>query len=383
LLVGIDVLLEQENHILEGKRVGLVANPTSVNKNLVHSVFLLSECCNLTTLFGPEHGIWANAQDMEGVGHTCIDSISGLPVFSLYGEEENSLAPTEDMLKNVDVLVFDIQDIGSRYYTFIYTMALCMKAAASFGKEIVVCDRPNPIGGVLVEGNGVKEGYRSFVGMYSLANRHGMTAGELAMLFNEEIGSELRVIKMPDWERNKQIDMLNWVMPSPNMPTIDTALVYPGMCFLEGTNISEGRGTTRPFEYFGAPFIVPHHLADKLNSLGLPGVIFRAVFFQPTFQKWAGELCGGAQIHITDRDAYKPVLTGLAVVKTIRCEYPEFEWRTEKYEFRDDVPAFDLLAGGSETRNMLESGMSLEEIEASWELEKEAFLKVRGKFLLY
>jgi len=382
-LVGLDVLLEWENDAVSGKRVGLVANPTSVNKNLIHSVFLLKECCNLTTLFGPEHGIWGNAQDMEGVEHTRIDSISGLPVFSLYGKEESSLAPTKDMLKNVDVLVFDIQDIGSRYYTFIYTMALCMQAAARFGKEIVICDRPNPIGGVLVEGNGVKEAYRSFVGMYSLANRHGMTAGELALFFNEEIGSELRVIKMPSWERDQQINTRGWVMPSPNMPTLDTALVYPGMCFLEGTNISEGRGTTRPFEYFGAPFISPYSLVDKLNSLELPGVIFRAAFFEPTFQKWAGKLCGGAQIHITDRHVYKPVLTGLAVVKTIRNEYPEFAWRTEKYEFRDDVPAFDLLAGGSETRNMLESGASLEEIEASWDLEKKVFLKVRGKFLLY
>jgi len=383
LLVGLDVLVERENDAISGKRVGLVANPTSVNKDLIHSVFLLRECCNLTTLFGPEHGIWGNAQDMEDVGHTRIDSISGLPVFSLYGKEESSLAPTEDMLKDVDVLVFDIQDIGSRYYTFIYTMALCMRVAARLGKEVVVCDRPNPIGGVLVEGNGVKEFYRSFVGMYSLANRHGMTAGELALLFNEEIGCELRVIKMPKWDRNQQIDTRDWVMPSPNMPTMNTALVYPGMCFLEGTNISEGRGTTRPFEYFGAPFIAPYSLADKLNSLELPGVVFRAAFFEPTFQKWAGKLCGGAQIYVTDRHAYKPVLTGLAVVKTIKNESPEFAWRTEKYEFRDDVPAFDLLSGGCETRDMLENGESLEEIEASWESDKEAFLKVREKSLLY
>jgi len=383
MLTGLDVLIEKETNRLEGKRVGLVANPTSINKNLVHAAVLLKENSNLTTLFGPEHGIWGNAQDMEGVG-TGKDPFLGVPVFSLYGEDEASLTPTPEMFKNIDVLVFDMQDIGSRYYTFIYTMALCMQVCARLGKEMIVCDRPNPIGGVHVEGNTVKGNYRSFVGMYPLANRHGMTVGELALLFNAQIGASLHVVKMLDWDRNYDYfdTGLKWVMPSPNMPNIDTALVYPGMCFLEGTNLSEGRGTTRPFEYFGAPFISPYSFADKLNALNLPGVVFRGVFFAPTFQKWASELCGGAQIHITDRNLFKPVLTGLAVVKIAR-EYTGFAWRTEKYEFRDDVLAFDLLAGGKQTREMLEKNATLEEIEASWEEEGSCFRDVREKYLIY
>ncbi len=387
MLTGLDILIEKKLDLLKNKRVGLVVNPTSLNSDLFHAVHLLGKYCKLTTLFGPEHGIWGNAQDMENVGCS-VDKSTGLPVYSLYGDSEESLYPTIDMLSDIDILVFDMQDIGSRYYTFIYTMAMCMERCSDAGLEVLVCDRPNPIGGLGVEGNLVGDGYRSFVGFYPVANRHGMTLGELALLFNTEfnINCSLRVIEMSGWQRGFYYEdtELFWVSPSPNMPSIDTAFVYPGMCFLEGTNISEGRGTTRPFELFGAPYISPDVLVQALSALNLPGVLFRPTFFKPTFQKWAGQVCGGAQVHITDRSAFRPVITGIGVVKTIRELYPDdFIWRTEMYEFRDDVPAFDLLAGGSQTRFMIENGSSIRDISESWEPEMSTFLEVREKYLLY
>jgi uncharacterized protein YbbC (DUF1343 family) len=288
----------------------------------------------------------------------------------------------------VEVLVCDLQDIGSRYYTFIYTMAFCMEVAAKTGTHVVVLDRPNPINGHQIEGNLVGKDFQSFVGCFPLANRHGMTIGELAQMFKGEFGlnCELTVVPMKGWHRRRYMDELEipWVLPSPNMPTVDTAVVYPGMCLLEGTEISEGRGTTRPFEIFGAPFVESEKLVKRLEEYRLPGVRFRPLEFKPGFQKFAGQSCGGAQIHVTKRNVFKPLLTGVAVIKALHELYPNlFQYRHRDYEFVKDKPAIDLLMGNDQFRTQIEKGVSLKEIERSWEEDREKFLTVRKKYLLY
>ena len=277
--VGLDVLLDEPRPIL-GKTIGLVTNQSAVTEDLRHSVQVLASGrgWKLTTLFGPEHGIWGEAQDMDHVEHS-TDPLSGLPVHSLYGDSKEKLMPSAQVLKSLDALVIDMQDIGSRYYTFIYTMALCMRAAAPLGVKVIVLDRPNPIDGIHLEGNIREEKYSSFVGMFPLPTRHGMTPGELARYFNARfnLGCDLEVVPMRGWQRRMWWGDtgLTWVIPSPNMPTVFTAAVYPGMCLIEGTNLTEGRGTTHPFEFFGAPWLDPFKLAESLNQLDLPGVIFR------------------------------------------------------------------------------------------------------------
>jgi uncharacterized protein YbbC (DUF1343 family) len=280
-----------------------VTHPSAVTSDLQHAIPLLhaGRGWKLTTLFGPEHGMWGEAQDMAHVTDA-VDPLTGLRVYSLYGASEKDLAPRSEMLKNIDALVIDLQDIGSRYYTFIYTMALCMRQAAGVGLPVIVLDRPNPIDGVHLEGNIREEKYSSFVGMFALPTRHGMTAGELARYFNKtfNLNCDLTVIPMRGWKRSMWWGDtgLPWVIPSPNMPTVFTAAVYPGMCLIEGTNLSEGRGTTHPFEFFGAPWLNPFKLADELNHLDLPGVRFRPHYFLPTFQKHAGKVCGGVEMHV-------------------------------------------------------------------------------------
>jgi uncharacterized protein YbbC (DUF1343 family) len=319
---GLERLLEEESQRLQGRTIGLCCNPTAVDRHLHHAVERLCALpgANLVALYGPEHGIRGEAQDMIGVDNVSEDPGTGLPIYSLYGPTEDSLRPTPAMLEGVDLLLFDIQDVGSRYYTYIYTMSYLMEAAAEAGVQMMVLDRPNPLGGHLVEGNVIEEGYTSFVGRYPIANRHGMTAGELARLFNEafEINCSLEVIPLGGWRREQWFDQtgLPWIMPSPNMPTLETATVYPGGCLLEGTNLSEGRGTTRPFELIGAPYLDPFAWANALNELPLPGVTFRPLRFSPTFHKWQGESCGGVQPHVTDRQAFLPFRTGVALLQT-------------------------------------------------------------------
>ncbi len=387
---GIDRLFSEDIVDFKNKRVGLLAHPASVNSRLIHTLTLFKNRDNitLTRLFGPEHGLWGQAQDMEEVGST-DDSFSGLPVTSLYGSTLETLKPSAKDLKDIDILVCDLQDIGSRYYTFIYTMAFCMEACANSNKEVLVLDRPNPINGVDVEGPLLKKGFESFVGAYAgLPVRHGMTIGELAHYFNEEFNIEcdLQVIPMKGWKRSMMFEDtgLAWVLPSPNMPTVDTALVYPGACLIEATELSEGRGTTRPFELTGAPFIDAHPLADELNRIKLPGVIFRPAFFKPGFQKQANKNCGGVQWHVMDRKIFSSYLTGIAVLKTIIDLYPnEFSWREKPYEFVKDIPAIDLLSGSDTLRHQLEKHRSLEEIQKGWEEDRKSFLKKREKYLLY
>ncbi|MEW6571696.1 MAG: DUF1343 domain-containing protein [Nitrospirota bacterium] len=311
---------------LKGSRVGLLIHPASVNGRLQHAIdlFVKSRKFELRSLFGPQHGIRGETQDNMVEWEGFEDPKTGLPVFSLYGRTRK---PNAAMLEDIDVMAIDLQDIGARYYTFIWTMELCMEACEESKKSLVILDRPNPIGGHIIEGPVLDAAYASFVGQRPMPVRHGMTIGETANYLRDAFYPhlDLCVIRMKGWRRTMWFDEtgLPWVMPSPNMPAPDTAAVYPGMCLLEGTNISEGRGTTRPFEIFGAPFIDPYILVNRLEELKLPGVIFRPMFFQPAFQKYAGKLCGGAQIHITNRERFKPFKTGVAIIKVIYDLYSE------------------------------------------------------------
>jgi uncharacterized protein YbbC (DUF1343 family) len=387
VILGLEMLCESRRDLIEGARVGLVCNQASVDHGLNHSADILrgTRGVNLTALFGPQHGIRGDVQDnMVETLHT-DDPETGLPVYSLYSETRE---PTEEMLRDVDVIVCDLQDVGCRIYTFVYTIANCMRVARRLGKRLVVCDRPNPIGGVAVEGNLLESGFESFVGQYALPTRHGMTAGELARMFNEHwgIGCELEVVPLEGWSRELWFDETDvpWVLPSPNMPTLDSATVFPGTVHLEGTQMSEGRGTTRPFELVGAPYVEASEFARSLESRGLPGVKFRATNFQPTFQKHAGKTCGGVQIHVLDRREFKPVLTGLAVVKTCFDLYGEdFRWKEPPYEYVFDKNPFDVISGTDGLRKAFERGDSLERIEESWRGGLETFLGERAKFLLY
>jgi uncharacterized protein YbbC (DUF1343 family) len=385
--LGLEKVLEEYKHLLKGERIGLICNQASVDHKFRHAADLFFEDSDitLTTLFGPQHGIRGDVQDnMIETAHA-TDKQTGLPIYSLYSETRE---PTGQMLENTDVLVFDLQDVGCRVYTFIYTMANAMKACARFGKKFIVLDRPNPINGIDVEGSLLETGHESFVGMYPIPMRHGLTVGELAKLFNVEhsINCELEVVTMDEWAREDFYDETDapWVMPSPNMPTVDTAVVFPGTVYFEGTQVSEGRGTTRPFELIGAPFIESKTLSDALKSLELPGVIFRATDFMPTFQKHSNEVCGGVFVHVTDRNAFKPVITGIAVIKTIFDLYrDEFEWKNPPYEYVFDRNPFDVIAGTTKLRESFENGRSLNEIQNSWKADEESFRELRRKYLLY
>lgn len=377
---GIDVLLSEQITLLRGKRIGLVTNPTGVDRALASSVDLLARHpeLRLVALFGPEHGVRGDVQAGEHVA-SMRDAATGLPVHSLYGEHRE---PTPDMLQGIDVLVFDIQDVGTRFYTYPYTLANVMRAAKRAGIPVVVLDRPNPVGGVHVEGPVLEPEFASFVGMFPIPVRHGMTIGELARLFNVEFGidADLRVVPVRGWRRDdaEPGHALPWVPPSPNMPTPDTALAYPGTALFEGTNVSEGRGTTRPFETVGAPFVDADALAARMNALGLPGVRFRPAWFVPTFSKHAGLLCGGVQLHVTDRDAFRPFRTGLALLMAIRASHPD------DFEFlAGEPPFFDKLVGNGWVRQAILDGESLDAIEARWQPGLRRFEAMRRRALSY
>lgn len=386
---GLDCLLDDPRRHLGDGRVGLIANPTTVNQTLRHGAHLLHEHpdVNLVLLFGPEHGIASAVQDMIDVGDE-KEPVTGLPVISLYGKTFESLSPTPEQLARVDVLVFDIQDVGARYYTYAATMALCMRVAATSKKRFVVLDRPNPIGGTQIEGGGLDEGLENYCGLYPVPQRHGMTVGELARLYNTTfgIGCDLAVVACEGWQREQYFDAtgLPWVLPSPNMPTLDTAIVYPGMCLLEGTNLSEARGATRPFELFGAPFIDGNALAEELRRYELPGVLFRPCAFEPGFHKHATTTCGGLQLHVTDRQTFLSYRTGVAVLTAVRKLWPDqFDWRTDTYEFRSDVPAIDLLTGRPSVREAIDRGDDFESIMTTATAGTEAYDAGRSAALLY
>ncbi len=380
---GLDVLIAERLDLLRGKRVGLVTHPAAVLPDLTSALdALLSAGVDLTALFGPEHGFDGSAADGTAVGDS-TDGRTGLPVYSLYGPNKE---PTSAMLANVDILVFDMQDVGARFYTFISTLYYVIRAAAQSGRTLVVLDRPNPINGVAVEGPLVAPGLESFIGILPIPIRHGMTCGELARYIGAEchLPVDLTVVPMQGWKREMWFDEtgLPWVPLSPGMPHLATATVYPGMCLIEGTNLSEGRGTALPFEIVGAPWLDGDRLARSLNDIALPGVRFRPLHFVPSASKHAGQACRGVQVHVVDRQAFRPVETGLYVVAGCRAQSPDqFEFLSSSWEGR---PAhFDLLTGSPHIRAGLLAGAPVRELIGEWPEIEATFGHAREKYLLY
>lgn len=382
---GLDVLVSRRPTLLRGRRVGLLCHQASVTRELTHAVNALARLrdVKLTALFAPEHGIAGAAQDHARVGST-RDPVTGLRVWSLY---DRRLAPHAAMLRDVDTLVVDLQDVGSRYYTFVWTTALCMQACARAHVPVVVLDRPNPLGGLVMEGNLPDPRFASFVGLYPLPARHAMTIAELAAYLNEthDIDCDLTLVPMQGWRRAMSWEDtgLPWVAPSPNMPSPHTARVYPGGCLIEGTNLSEGRGTTRPFELVGAPFLDGGRLARDLARRRLPGVIFRPAAFQPAFHKYEGQLCRGVQVHVTDAGRFRPFAAYLALIVEARRQSRRFRWRRPPYEFETRRLPIDLLGGGDGIRRAIEREAPLGRLERSWRAELARFARRRRPYLLY
>ena len=384
---GLEVFLREPPPWAADARLGLLSHAPSVGPDLASARELVARRFpgRLTVLFSPQHGLLGEKQDNMIASADFADPVLGLPVVSLYGPR---LSPPPEALALVDAVLVDLVDVGTRVYTFAATLAKVMEAAAGLDKKVVVLDRPNPIGGDAVEGNVLRPEWASFVGPYPLPMRHGFSLGELAGYYNvtQEIGCDLTVIPAAGWRRGDYHDAtgLPWVLPSPNLPTLAAALVYPGQVLLEGTNLSEGRGTTRPFELFGAPFLEPGRILGRLADSKLPGVVLRTACFEPTFHKFAGELCRGFQLHVTDRQAFKPYSTTLALLGVIRELYPDqFAWRQPPYEYETMRLPFDLLTGDSAIREGLEHGLTAGELEASWQEDLNRFMEVRREFLLY
>ena len=384
--LGSDLLLSSGR--LRGTRVGIACNHASIDHGFGHILDRLvgSDDITLAAIFGPQHGFRSDVQDNMIETPHGDDPSRRVPVYSLYSETRE---PTAAMLKGLDLLVIDLQDIGARIYTYIYTMANCLRACGRHGVPVIVCDRPNPINGTDVEGGLLRKGFESFVGLFPIPMRHAMTIAELARLFNEEfgLGAQLEVVRMQGWERSMFHDEtgLPWVMPSPNIPTLDSAIVYPGTVLFEGTLLSEGRGTTRPFELVGAPGVDAERFASEMNDLGLPGVFFRPAVFEPTFQKHAKQPCGGCQIHVTDRRAFKPVLTGVALIAAFKRALPaEFAlWRQPPYEYEHEKLPIEILSGSDALARQIDSGMSATAIAETWQADEAAFRKARAPYLLY
>jgi uncharacterized protein YbbC (DUF1343 family) len=387
IALGIDRLLDGDRPLIAGRRVGVVCNPASVDSAFRHTADRLAEDPDVTVaaLFGPQHGFRSDVQDnMIETAHA-RDARRQVPVYSLYSETRE---PSAEMLREIDVLVVDLQDVGTRVYTYIYTMANCMRAAARHGVHVVVCDRPNPIGGEDVEGNLLEPAYASFVGQFPIPLRHGMTIGELARLFNDAfgIGASLDVVPLSGWRRAMYYDETGvpWIIPSPNLPTLDSAIVYPGAVLFEGTRLSEGRGTTRPFELIGAPWIDGERLAAAMNARGLPGVHFRPVYFEPTFQKHARQTCGGCQVHVIERRRFRPVRTAVELMAEFRRQDPaRFPWREPPYEYERDKQPIDILYGSDRLRTTLDAGGDVSALVSAWEADEASFRRTRDKFLLY
>jgi uncharacterized protein YbbC (DUF1343 family) len=383
--LGSEMLLDSRR--LAGARVGIVCNPASIDGRFGHIIDRLASADGVTVsaIFGPQHGFQSDVQDNMVETPHAHDGARQVPIYSLYSETRE---PTADMLKGLDVLVVDLQDIGARIYTYIYTVANCLRACSRHGVTVLICDRPNPIGGEDVEGALLRPGFESFVGQFPIPMRHGMTIGEIARLFNVEfgIGAQLEVVRMEGWTRGMYWNDtgLPWVMPSPNIPTLDSTIVYPGTVLVEGVMLSEGRGTTRPFELVGAPWIGAETFAASMNALGLPGVHFRPAVFEPTFQKFAKQPCGGCQLHVVDRRAFRPVLTGVALIDLFRrSDRTRFAWRQPPYEYEHHKMPFDILSGADELRRQIEAEVPLAEIAESWREDEKTFQQQRRRFLLY
>lgn len=381
---GLDVLVENGFDLLRDRRLGLLSHAASVDCELVHAKDLFVDAgLDLRLLMGPEHGMLGGAQDMQAVEH---QSSLPIPVVSLYGESIDDLSPRPQDLDNIDVLVIDLQDIGSRYYTYAASMLYCMRACAKSSVSVVVLDRPNPLGGEMLEGPLLGDDFHSFVGEFRVPVRHGLTIGELAGMASVGMDIDLTVVEMKGWRREMWFDStgLPWVMPSPNMPSLETATVYPGACLVEATNASEGRGTTRPFELIGAPWIDSVRLAKVLSERAGAGARFRPVTFRPTFQKHAGRDCHGIQVHPKDRKLFLPFRFGLELLHAlIELAPDDFSWRTEPYEFVGERPAIDLLCGTDQVRLALESGADCEDLWSALQAQAESFAHSRSNALLY
>ncbi len=383
---GLTQVLAGTRPDLSGAKLGLIAHPASVTHEFTAAAdALVASGFNVVAMFGPQHGVRGEKQDnmMESVSFT--DSRLGIPVYSLYGDARK---PTAEMLQGIDVVLFDLQDVGARVYTFVWTMTLAMEACRDAGVRFVVLDRPNPINGLTREGPVLRSGFESFVGLYPIPLRHGLTTGEIAQLANDHfgIGCELDVVPCKGWSRAQWYDQteLPFVMPSPNLPTLDACTVYPGMVLLEGTNLSEGRGTTRPFEMFGAPYLDARELVTELSRLSLPGVSFRPCQFEPTFQKHAGQLCGGAQLHVVDRSEFRPVETAVSILSLVRrLALGNFAWRRPPYEYEEKKMPIDILWGSDTLRIGIDSGTSPEEIMQPTDSGIAGFHQLVEPYLLY
>lgn len=380
--LGLDIFLEKHTKKIKNKKIGLITNLTGVNKELDSTIDLLykHENIDLVALYGPEHGIRGVAKAGEKVDFF-VDELTGLPVFSLYGKTR---MPTQNMMKNIDLMIFDLQDIGSRYYTYIYTLAYVMKACEKYGKELIVLDRPNPITGVISEGNLVEKEYSSFVGMYPIPNRHGLTIGELSLLYKYEynLNCKLKVIPMEGWKRELYYDETEfiWIPPSPNTTSIDMTILYAGTCLFEGTNLSEGRGTAYPFEVIGAPFINGNELAQRFNNENLPGIIARPTSFKPTYQKYKDELCSGIHLHITNRNKFMPVKSAITLLSIVQKLYPK------QFKFHSVANGerlfFDLLAGTDKLRHQILAG-NTDSYFIESEKQLESFTEISKEYRLY
>lgn len=384
---GLEALMAAGHPWADTGRLGLLANPASVDRRFRHARDLIHSRCGgkLTALFSPQHGFFAEKQDNMVESDDMTDPVLGVPVFSLYGKVRK---PTRKMFEKTDTLIVDIQDVGTRVYTFIYTLSYCMERAAETGTRILILDRPNPIGGVETEGNRLRPDVTSFVGRYPIPMRHGLTVGEFARYINQrfDIGCALDVVPLEGWNRDMHFPEtgLPWVAPSPNLPTWQSALVYPGQVIWEGTNVSEGRGTTQPFEIFGAPYIDPDSLKEAAGLSDIPGAIFRPVAFEPTSNKWAGQLCRGFQVHVTDRNIFRPYRTTLKLLEAVCRLFEEsFQWKTEAYEYEFDRLAIDLILGDADLRREIEKGADVDTLAAGWDVDLGEYRKEIEPFLLY
>jgi uncharacterized protein YbbC (DUF1343 family) len=387
VITGLERVVKEPALLAGTGRLGLLYNQASVDCHFRVAPDLINKAFprSLAALFGPQHGVGGTEQDnMRETSHRTHPRL-GIPIYSLYSQTRR---PSAEMLAAVDTVLIDLQDVGTRVYTFATTALFMMEACAAAGKKALILDRPNPINGLLVEGNVLDPAYSSFVGPFPIPMRHGLTLGELMTLYNEEygIGCELKVVPMAGWNRNEYFEEtgLPWVLPSPNMPLVETAMVYPGQVILEGTNLSEGRGTTRPFEIFGAPFLEPDRVREVLDSEALRGAILRDVDFKPTFNKWAGELCCGFQIHVTDRNVFRPYRATLAIISAFLKLYAkDFKWSDPPYEYVHDKLPIDVILGDDRVRRGLEQGRSVLDMEKEWQGDVSQFIKKRSRFLLY
>ena len=387
ITLGLERLIADPPGWLANKRLGLLCNQASTDSRFHHTRDLIHQAFpgKLACLLSPQHGFFSEKQDNMVESEHAVDPITGLPIFSLYGKERK---PDSDMLDHLDVLLIDLIDVGTRVYTFIYTVAYCMEAAAEQGKKVVVLDRPNPVGGLAVEGNLLKPDWQSFVGLYPIPMRHGLTIGEFARFINErfDIGCDLEVIPMRGWQRHMLYEQtgLPWVFPSPNMPTSQTAMVYPGQVIWEGTNVSEGRGTTLPFELVGAPFFEPRAIMDFIADLPLPGCVLRPLTFEPTSGKWAGEACHGFQLHVQDPRTFLPYRTSLALLQATIRLYPEqFSFKEPPYEYEFELLPMDLILGDGNLRQAMAAGEDLLELEKGWLPELAEYDRLRREYFLY